>query len=431
MAFKKRYGEGVSRPKSMNNIIKLVFGWYLLLTLLALLGATTLAVADVVLGLAFMWVLFLFFGCGIVGQVGGLRDGGAALRFDRRLYAGMTFIACICAVYSAFFYTGKSVPDVLAAASFKVSNYNDYQAFNSENELTNFSANQILPFFAVLVFKFWMLFCFITILVGVRTWSFWTVFFLGSAACPQLYYSLARGTGFEYFELLFLVWYCFALRSSSYKKERSVGASKAFVIILSALFLFVFLKGFTSRYESELMIECATTKICIDADSLWFSVSDSLALLTYTLSGYFTFGIYFLSVFIGGLFGVGVADPVYYFMPLNIFAVEGIRDALCGRLLDCGVAWVPDVVAYVQWFGFPALFFILYLLGRLSYILLKKVGQEFDFLKLAVLYYCVLAMFSLPVGNFITASVPNVVILVCILAFLVWQKYFKNRNFFF
>lgn len=413
----------------MSHVLKLILGWYFFLTVLALLGATTLSVKDIVPGLALMWVLFGFFCAGMFGRV--VDAGGifAASRINNRLYFFMSVASLACAAYAANFYTGKNVGDILGAATFKVSNYNDYQTYNSENELTSFTVNQVPAFFAILVFKFWMLFCFINILVGERKWSLLSVFFLSASAASQIYYSMARGTGFEYFELLFLVWYCFVLRSPSLRGGRSIGFAKIFVVVLSILFLFIFLKGFTSRYDSELLIECATTKICIDTGSFWFSVSDSLGLLTYTLSGYFTFGIYFMSVFVESLFGAGVADPVYYFVPLNVLVLDSIRVNLCGRFLDCGVAWVPDAISYVEYFGVPLFFLCVYGLGRLSFYFLMKAKRQFEFLHLAILYYCVLVMFSMPVGNFISASVPNLIILLSLLGLLQWKFFIKKRRF--
>lgn len=100
---------------------------------------------------------------------------------------------------------------------------------------------------------------------------------------------------------------------------------------------------------------------------------------------------------------------------------------LCKVELDCGAAWVPDLVNYILYIGVILILMGTYLIGVLARYLLKAVLINYSFLEISALYYIFFAFVSLPVGNFISGSSANKLSILFITIGLIFYRYFKIK----
>ena len=149
-----------------------------------------------------------------------------------------------------------------------------------------------------------------------------------------------------------------------------------------------------------------------DKNALIYSISKPLAVILYSLYGYFLFGLYYNSVAIVNLWFTSYLGFFSIFIPSGI-AVSGIESdyrSYVSRFIDLGAMWNPDSSVYIESFGIIITILMIYLIGRFS----KKIDGSInnDVASLILLFFVFYIFVSMPMGNFISSSSANKIVIV-------------------
>ncbi|WP_146139299.1 hypothetical protein [Simplicispira suum] len=350
-----------------------------------------------------------------------------------RLFYSLAFLSVFGSYYLTFFYTGKGLGAILQTLRSFESNYNSYQSYNAESGLTSFSVNQI-PAFSLLIFcKFWLVYSFLELIAKGRKFNFNAVAVLVLSSFSNVYQSIGRGTSIEIFEVCFLLWFSVAARNIRAPRAKRK-SNKALMVLLGLIGLAAFDYNISARFQFSGELICHTRQMCFNANSAIGDVSDFAAAFLYRLNGYFTFGIFFVSnffeQFIDPQSTLSILD---YILPVNFLFHNATKYSICNNVIDCGVNWMPDAITYIEVLGFPLLLVVVFAVGRLVVLFSIHSAKNYSFVELAICYYLVILMASLPVGNFVFSSYASMACVLILMA-LLFAKYglprfsFRRRN---
>lgn len=407
----------------MNPVSSLVLKWYTFLTALAAVASTTLDFLSVLSGLILCWIIFIIFFIGASDYISFSakeysHSNKTLIINNVKLYPlwFISVISVMSSIYASHFYTGKTIFEVAAALALDVSLYNEYQRYFSQQGLSVLSIYKIPAILSMLFLKFSVVYSFVSVLVLTKKVSLSHCFWLFVISLSSLYFSIARGTSFEFFELLLLLWFCLSMRALRYEtRKKFITVPKLILGCVGIAALMLYSYNISSRYSFGDVSECVTSDICLDKNSLLYFILQPIAELSFKLSGYFTFGIYYTSTLINSFMLDNHSNFFLLTFPLAIFYNTNIAPSfLCGIFLDCGGIWIPDVTLYVLKVGFLYLFGFVYLIGFFVKRLTKEAFSSNYFLPYAMLYFAFLSLVSLPVGNFLTVSSANTLILLLV-----------------
>ncbi len=304
------------------------------------------------------------------------------------------------------YYTGQSPYNVILNVIIQNSNYESYQKYFLENELTSLSFKKIPYIFGFGIFKA------IIGLMVIRLFGFQLkiklldYFYVIIIVLTFLYMAIGRGTTFEIMEIMILIIFSFILRLWRYGHRIKFSMkNKIIFIVLFVFSLMLFNNNIESRGAAGLR---SFTNELYYKDNLLSSINPSLGILSFRLSGYFSFGLYFVSTLFYKITLSSVSGFTAFFIPFGTFMLGDVnyRDLICGVFIDCGVAWSPDIVLLLAYLGFFGSIVLMYGLGKFA---TKLAIRAFNGSITAsfLLYYIVYYVFSLPVGNFISVSSSN------------------------
>lgn len=401
---------------------KIILIWYLALTALGVGGAFTLSVVDLFWGLILMWSCLFVFKLG-ANSVGGLRIAsfGHAPKSEGALSVSLPLLAILsvpAGLYAAYFYTGADIYAVVRQLLGGESLYRSYQDYYMQAEIAQFSAAKIPAILTSAFLKFSLVYSFIRVCLIQHSRKRSDVCSLLVISLAYLYFSIARGTSFELFEIFLLLWMglCFRQRKRTFSQFIR---SKQFVFI--SVFSMVLLMFFNYSLSLRGDWACATQDLCIDESAVLYKISPSLGNISFNLSGYLTFGLFYSSTVISRIWLASPSSFIFGIFPYGfqfLSEASSFRTDVCGPLIDCGVAWRPDVMRIFFAAGFIGLMTITVFLGRQAMILYRSGVLQRNVVSACLLYFIILYMYSLPVGNFLFVSSSNT--LVCAF-FVIWH----------
>lgn len=398
--------------RAATGVARMTQQWYGAMALVALFGAHTLTTWDVLPGLVLAGLLLFTFTRGLRRTrprpaTVALPAAAAEAHLSRFLpYMALASIALT--LYISRFYTGNTVSSVVSSLSDGTSLYYAYQAHFAEANIGTFSLQKVLPILATMVMKFTLITLFVKLFIVEETVTTRLAVSLALVSGGYLYFSFSRGTSFEIFELFVLVWFAMTMRRLVRPRDRGsrLGVPAA-AVVGGGLFLYVFNFNQQARFGFNYTRECLTVEICRDADSFLLESVPLLGELTFRMATYAAFGVHFTSQLLEEL----VRSPellLASMVPMG-FAIVGVdsREALCRSVIDCGAAWTPDMVLHMETFGVIGLFAGVWLIGIMARRLLVTTSVRPDSITLILLYFIVLSMLSLPMGNFVSVSSSN------------------------
>lgn len=417
----------------------LVKYWYIVLTILILLAPVKISILEFLPGILLMWFLLVIFRLGtsrVDQQIQILCVSIVKIQKDTRKLSFIISMVFICFIPEyVFFYTGNGLIDMIASFSdTSNNNYNNYQKFFEENNLSNFSINKLPYIFCFAVIKFFASLVIIKIISFQKEKKIIDYCSLVLITFSFLYSSFGRGTSFELFELILIILYSFLLKIQLKQKKIKVPFKNIFQITSIALIsLSYFIISISKRYGIESIIEsdfefinCTTNEFCIDKNSLLFKLTPAFSIALFQVANYFIFGIYFSSKLIGGVVFSSIEGLLSILVPNGsiLFFEKSYKNLICNNIIDCGVNWIPDVTTLLMNFGIIGTLLIVFLLGKYSIKVFEKISEG-SLLGSLLLFYIICFMISLPSGNFITSSSSNQL---CILfSFLLFLSPFEKK----
>ena len=199
--------------------------------------------------------------------------------------------------------------------------------------------------------------------------------------------------------------------------------------LLIVLNLSFFLINLSYRYSGEIVNVNVSSSLRFDEESFIAQYMPWLSPVLINLSAYFLFGLYFISTTINEIWLNGTIEGFLSgIIPFGnqVFGFgDNYTQILCGKFIDCGVAWPPHAMTIIRYTGIILYFALIGLLGKYSYLCFRKAlnGSPRHAVFLFVITY---EMFSICVGNFVFISSGNTIALLI----LIISKYIKTETFF-
>jgi len=405
--------------KQKNILLFLVSSCYICLSLLVFICPINIPIINFIPGMLFMWVIYVFFYLGVKSITVKNKPYGSvvfAVKKQTFLYI-LTFCFVLFYPFYIHFYTGLSVTQSLYNVLHGGGNYHLYQNYFKESGLSKFTILK-LPYIVFNgLLKFFYICSVIKILVYSKKPSTKEKFCLTLMTLILLFVGISRGTSFELFEIVVLLTYTFFVRRNYFLKKLLTVQDLVILIFIALAGGLYFALNIAMR-NNQSFVEMGNN---IDVESLIYKISPTIAVILYSLYGYFLFGIHLSSVILVNVWGRSL---IYFFsilIPhgLLLLGLKNVRVA-CKPFIDMGARWMPDMMLFLDSFGLFFFFGFVFYIGRISSKLSNK--SSLNFFRNIVYYYCFYIMFSLPIGNFITTSSANLISLVLSILF------FKTRR---
>ncbi|EHK9066792.1 TPA: hypothetical protein I7709_19850 [Vibrio vulnificus] len=403
----------------MNILVRNISYWYLSITVLSFIAAINTKLIDLALGLIFMWVSFFITitFSRVYDSITTHVDISHTLSNSESWYnLGLfkqSIISWFCSIYAVYFYTGNAPQDVINTLVVSGSLYNDYQQYFMESELSAFSLSKIPAVICLITIKLILIQSFSNCFIYNLNVTKENFCYLLLSSSSFLYFSISRGTSFELFELLFLLWYSLTIRSIKFKayiNKFKVIKNYILLFLVGSLFLVLYSYNISARYSFDSIGSCTSTEMCLDNDAFLMSLLPGLGLLSEKLSGYFLFGIYYLSKLIELHWLKDLMSFILFFIPVGMGESQNVN-LYCQGQVDCGANWIPDMARILFDTGF--ILYILFcslVMFFLNSTYRRVVSGSNSFYDIGSLFYLFYFFISLPVGNFITISSANVII---------------------
>lgn len=391
--------------------VKLIKYFYLGLTLLVLICPVKLSFIDFLPGLILMWFFYFLFFAGTKHATSNSQvDLNVSVIEDKSKYIFLValFYLLFYPVYIKF-YTGSSVISAITASFNGVSNYELYQKNFADSNLSDFSLSKLplilghgcLRFlFIVIVFrsiayKDKMLLLEKTSILIMTI----TIVIVG----------LARGTSFELFELFIIFIFGYVSKRALLNKGSLFPVKTVF-----RLLLIVFLLSSYFVYNINVRMGDAFDYLELsdfDKNTLIYSISKPLAVILYSLYGYFLFGLYFNSVAIVNLWFTSYSGFFSVFIPsgIAVFGIDTDYRNYVAKFIDLGAMWNPDSSVYIESLGIIITMILIYLIGRFSKKIYGTINN--DIASLILLFFIFYIFVSMPMGNFISSSSANKIVI--------------------
>ena len=323
------------------------------------------------------------------------------------LYLIVSILYLIFYPFYIKYYTGSSAYESILSLSKGISNYGLYQQNFQDSNLGAFSFSK-LPFilghgvlrfiFIVLVFRA-ISFKENTTLIEKISISFMSI--------TIVIVGISRGTSFELFEL-FLI-FLFAFTSKKYlrdNKERLQIKTLFKIVVIAAVLIYYFFYNINIRMgDSFDYLDLPD----FDKGAYIYIISKPIALVLYSLYGYFLFGLYFNSTAILNLWITSFSGFISVLIPNGIkkIGIDNNYREFVGKIIDLGAMWNPDSSVYIDSYGIIFTLIFIFLIGKFSNIIFRKISSNLA--ALCLLFFIFYIFVSMPIGNFISSSSANII----------------------
>ena len=414
---------------------KMIFYFYIFLTVIVFLTPTVIPIVTFTPVIVFLWLTYGLFCVGIrLGTSKSIVKTYANAQVLTLLTSKKIFIFTLCVlVFTPLyvkFYTGNSLFQSLilffsGSGLGADSTYYTYQTHFNDANLGQFSLTK-LPYILINGVLKYLLWFFVIGVVGYCNKGLKLKNTL-LVICLLMFFfvGISRGTSFEAFEILLIILYSVLNRASYFEGKSWVsGRTKYLTYSFIMLGILYFIISKSMRYEGDIIFTDVTETLKVDKSSFIIQYLPVLGLLLNNISGYFLFGPFFISSAITNIWLSSVSGFLSILFPFGtvLFGLgDSYRKIICENFIDCGAAWVPDSMVLIGNIGIIGYVLVVMFLGFLSSKCYEKtnVGSLKHSL---VLFIIVLVMFSLPIGNFITASSASVLVVVIAIFSLLRDK---------
>lgn len=407
------------------NIIKnfyIIYSFYIIL----LVNATNLMFLQMLPALVLMWILYFVFYLGTISNVTILTIYGKNI-LDYKYKHNLKYIYYVSVVTLIFsylvvkFYTGQTLFTVLDNLINNYSTYYIYQTYFNENEL-HMLTMQKLPYVFMLFFIKFTLYYYSIIYIIKNNFVLKQKISLLMIIISFLYFSISRGTTYEIFDLSLIIIY--VVTNKYYNDTYSLSSMYLLYLFIICIATYIFYINLGLR-SSELDYYISHD-VYYDKDALLSQFSTGLSFITILLYGYFGHGFFYTSYYFMNVWFISIETFMLGLIPFgfNIKNDTSIM-AIMKDFVDQGARWHPDTVIFINNFGFIGLIIMCYLLGLLFRNIYQN-GTQRVFSHIT-LFFIILQMISLPVGNFVITSSSNKLILVVMIFYWINKLIFNIK----
>lgn len=388
-------------------------------------SVTTMTLFDVFFGIVSLWITFIFFKLGFSnkGSINYETKKGSIDNywlvnqkpFTLAIFAGISLVSSIVAV---IFYTGQTPLSVIQSLLYGNSLYIEYQLHFSLNNIAVFSLKKVPFILMLLAVKFNLIFSLVSFNLKKDRINLYEKLYLFAVIFSHIYIGIARGTSFEFFELLILIFFIMAVKNLS----NLLSIKNNLVTILTAVLMsIVFFLGLSSRGVK--FNHRISGDIYFDSTGIISSLSSFLSLVILMFFDYFGFGFFYMTTYYSKVWVSSINNFIGGFIPFGTqLLTKSTISSQMASTIDMGVRWHPDAINIIDAWGIIGLLLFCYIIGRLARIMQNQIEISHNVdIAYMTLYFILLQMISLPIGNFIQVSSSNKLIVAFLLFFWVWK----------
>ena len=413
----------------IKKIIKVFYAVYTIYMVLVI-NTTSLTLFMIFPAIALMWINFFVFNLGYImnkrKNIPVLTSRCSNSWLLNRKKISLTIIAIFSILFSIAavkYYTGQTPLSTFENLVNNNSLYSQYQYFFREQQRYIFSLKKIPFVFMLFYIKLVVFYSYISFLIVKEKTTKFDKFYLILVTLPHIYFGLARGTNYEFFELLILIIFVILSKSIKLKKFQLPLTALFKIFLLGSLMIFVFYTGISARGVN--FNYYISRDVQYDPNGLLPLLSPFLSFITIIIFGYFGFGFFYISTYVSKLWFSSIDNFVAGFLPLGYYAfrVKNIPNIM-RNLVDMGARWHPDVALIINYIGYLGLLMSCFLIGVFAKHLYntKSKGPIIYFTSFIIL----LQMISLPVGNFISTSSASKLIVLFLFIVWGWKLFIKE-----
>lgn len=410
------------------NIKKIIRVFYIAYTvyIIIAISSTDMVFFEILPAIIIMWINYFAFCLGYSLNkrnytelpIDKQKNNSLLLMRKKSFLLTIAVISIIFSILAVKYYTGQSPMSVFQNLTTDKSLYYEYQKYFQNQQRGVFSLNKI-PFILMLFYvKFMLIYSFVTFFILKDKTTRFEKLYLMLITISFIYIGIARGTSFEFFELYILVTF---IVFSRYKKKNRLPIKQLFKIIsLSGIMIYIFYSGIIAR--GIVLNNQISRDIHYDPNAIMSILPPFFSFVTLVIFGYFGFGFFYVSKYVSDVWFSSLEFIIAGFLPLGIRAV-GMRNVTdyMREMIDMGAMWHPDVALLINNFGFLGLFFICFFIGALSQYIYKETYNGGNVLIFVSGYVVLLQMLSLPIGNFISTSSANQLIVLLLGTIWFWK----------
>lgn len=410
-------------------IIKLFYLGYSVFIILVI-NTTSITFIDVLPSIILLWITYFFYIAGFYinvkrkeltnTQMHSQSNRSWLLNKSKISLMVILLITIFSSIASVKYYTGQTPIGVIRSLINNVSLYYQYQFHFKEQGIATFSITKI-PYILMLFFvKYIFYYVFITYLIIKDKTDMFEKIFIILIGLSFAYVGIARGTNFEFFEIVMMVIFIILNRSKTRKKIKVKPLIGIGLIIASMIFIFfsvISTRGVQFNYY-------ISRDVYYDSEALISSKLPLLSLVIITLYDYLGFGFFYMSNFISKLWFRSPSDFLAGMVPNGFIAMRNSSiQQIMLSIVEKGVRWEPDMIGIINSFGFIGLLLLVFSLGIFSRVMINR--RMNNGMSLLTNYIILMQMVSLPVGNFVIVSSASKLIILTISVY--WVNKFITK----
>jgi len=333
----------------------------------------------------------------------------------------MLFIAILSICFSIMvtnYYTGQTPFSIIDNISNNISLYYEYQTYFRDQQRGAFSLTKLPFIFMAFYIKLLLFYSYITLFIFKSKLNKFDIIYLFLISIAHIYFGIARGTNFEYFELTVLIIFIILIKYSGKYKFSIKLLLKVGILISCMIFLFYSIikeRGVSLNYY-------ISRDVFFDQKGIVSTILPFLSFIVIMIYSYFGFGFYYISSYINYIW---FESGTNIFLGLLPFGFKSINNNslkyLMNNIVDMGARWHPDIIFIIERFGYLGLLLFCFFLGMFA-----KCKDKSPIVYLTN-FMIFLQMISLPVGNFISTSSSNKLIVMTLIFYWIWKKMVKVK----
>jgi hypothetical protein len=393
---------------------------------------TTLELPKIATAIVLMWINYFAFSVGFRArkretmaagyECKSNRQGPFLLRCNKGVLFLFAALSIAFSVSSARFYTGQTPFTVMQSLMENTSLYNAYQMHFRDANVGLFSLAKAPYILMQFYLKYMLFYSYISMLMNRVHLGTSHKAYLALITVSFVYIGVARGTNFEFFELVMLV--IFVL----FSRAKGSGVSVRFAALVktvSLVGLMVYLFYIRLASRGIRFDYYFSPDVQYNPNGLIPALSPFLAFVVHILYGYFGFGFHYISTFITELWFSSVLSFFAGLVPLGYQLMFGESvESLMRELVYMGVRWHPDLAMMTHYLGYVGVLMVCFGLGYFAkYISLRFPGDAMTSVSCFVI---LLQMVSFPVGQFVVVSSAS--LLTVMLLLFIWTERLMLRT---
>lgn len=397
------------------------------------MNVTSLTIVDLLPAVILMWFLYLTFSLGYKMSKHGNRfgdrnkAGGKYSWLILRKRSVLFFIALLSIVssfISAYYYTGQTpLSTIQGLISGNRSLYYEYQIYAKIQQRGVFSLSKLPYIFMMFYFKFILFYSCISFLIIKHKINKFDILFLSMVTFSHIYFGIARGTNYEFFELLVLILFVVLTRTSKNVQLKKVTRKYIRIILLGIIMVFLFYNRIKDR--GVIFDFSVHRDYTYDFNNIVSTMFPGLSFGILLIYDYFGFGFYYMSKYITDIWFSSIGSFFIGIIPYGYNAAfNSTLQSIILEYVELGTRWHPDTAIIINNFGFLGLLIICFVLGKTTKIVKSSYNDSLSYLTQFIIF---LQMISLPIGNFVFVSSASTLIVV-LLVFLWCLRAFVNRK---